>query len=375
MEKTEEKFKNDQEIKNIIKELYIKQKNSQYLFNEQRRTLKKYNLQEKIQREEIRIIKEKEESKNNDIFNDAIQKLAACHLIGFEPLTVIRQKILNKIQTKYNINKENMTQLTNYFESNTESDKELEIKRKEKQIEVLENILLDNKKFDYKEVDKNTIIKVKNEIKNYEKELTIKASQNDDEDDLNNIDQLLLKEQEENNINKMQEEDDPIDNEYDEDLKIKISNFINCDNNIKDGDKKIEEDINQFNKEIFDEIKKEMKDEIKEENKIEEEKICHIDEYNEFNSSILNNLAWKLKYQKKLSDFDNQILLYVTHSVIDELNCAKKNKRDFNFIISPQDLMKFLKEFHIEKINESLSNSNDVPKKSVSASPNTNSQL
>ena len=72
-----------------------------------------------------------------------------------------------------------MTQLTNYFESHTESDKELEIKRKEKQIEVLENILLDNKKFDYKEVDKNTIIKVKNEIKNYEKELTIKASQND----------------------------------------------------------------------------------------------------------------------------------------------------------------------------------------------------
>ena len=268
-----------------------------------------------------------------------------------------------------------MTQLTNYFESNTESDKELEIKRKEKQIEVLENILLDNKKFDYKEVDKNTIIKVKNEIKNYEKELTIKASQNDDEDDLNNIDQLLLKEQEENNINKMQEEDDPIDNEYDEDLKIKISNFINSDNNIKDGDKKIEENINQFNKEIFDEIKREMKDEIKEENKIEEEKICHIDEYNEFNSSILNNLAWKLKYQKKLSDFDNQILLYVTHSVIDELNCAKKNKRDFNFIISPQDLMKFLKEFHIEKINESLSNSNDIPKKSVSASPNTNSQL
>ena len=339
--------------------------------------MKKYNLQEKIQREEIRIIKEKEESKNNDILNDAIQKLAACHLIGFEPLTVIRQKILNKIQTKYNINKENMTLLTNYFESNTESDKELEIKRKEKQIEVLENILSDNKKFDYKEVDKNTIIKVKNELKNYEKELTMKASQNDDEDDLNNFDQLLLKEQEENNINKMQEEDnyDSIDNEYDEDLKIKLSNFINNDNNIKDVDKKIEEDINQFNKEILDEIKNEMKDEIKEENKIEEKQICHIDEYKEFDSSILNNLAWKLRYQKKLSDFDNQILLYVTHSVIDELNCAKKNKRDFNFIISPQDLMKFLKEFHIEKINESLSNSNDVPKKSVSASPNTNSQL
>ena len=373
MEKTEEKFKNDQEIKNIIKELYIKQKNSQYLYNEKRRTLKKYNLQEKIQREEIRIIKDDEEEKNNDIFNDAIQKLAARHMIGFEPLTVIRQKILNKIQSKYNINEENMTILTNYFESNAEDDNELETKRKEKQIETLEIILSDNTKFDYKEIDKATIIKVKSELKNYEKELTIKASQIEEEDNLNNIDQFLLKDQNENNINLMQEEDnyDSMDNEYDEDLKIKISNYI-----LEDKDeKKLDETINEFNKGILDEIKNEMNEEMKEENKIEEEKICHIDEYNEFNSSILNNLAWKLKYQKKLSDFDNQILLYVTHSVIDELNCAKKNKRDFNFIISPQDLMKFLKEFHVEKMSDSFSNSNDAPKKSVSASPNTNSQL
>ena len=101
-------------------------------------------------------------------------------------------------------------------------------------------------------------------------------------------------------------------------------------------------DIFEFKKEIIEEIKDEMKNEIKDDNKIEEDKICNIDEYNEFNSSILNNLAWKLKYQKKLSDFDNQILLYVTHSIIDELNCAKKNKRDFDLIISPQELMKFL---------------------------------
>ena len=268
-----------------------------------------------------------------------------------------------------------MAQLTNYFESNTESDKELEIRRKEKQIEVLENILSDNTKFDYKEVDKATIIKVKNELKNYEKELTIKASQNDEDDDLNNIDQLLLKEQEENNMNKIQEEEnyDSFDNEYDDDLKIKISNYINENKN--EDEKKLDDDIDIFNKGILDEIKNEMKETIKEENKIEEENICHIDDYSEFNSNILNNFVWKLKYQKKLSDFDNQILLYVTHSVIDELNCAKKNKRDFNFIISPQDLMKFLKEFHIEKMNDSLSNLNDVPKKSVSVSPNTNSQI
>ena len=372
-EKINDKFQNDQEIKNIINELYIKQKNSQYLFNKQRQILKKFNLQEKIQLEETRIIKENEEAKNNDIFNDAIQKLAARHMLGFEPIIVIRQKILAKIQAKYNINAENMEQLTNYFESNEDSDKELEIKRKEKQIEVLENILSDSKQFDYKEVDKATIIQVKNEIKNYEKDLVIKASQNDDE--LNNIEELMIKEQEENNLNKMQEEEnfDSIENEYDDDLKIKISNYINIGETEED-EKKFELSIEEFKKEIIDEIKDEMKNEIKDDNKIEEDKICNIDEYNEFNSSILNNLAWKLKYQKKLSDFDNQILLYVTHSIIDELNCAKKNKRDFDLIISPQELMKFLKQFHLEKAIENFSSPNDIPKKSVSASPNTNSQ-
>ena len=365
-EKINDKFQNDQEIKNIINELYIKQKNSQYLFNKQRQTLKKFNLQEKIQREETRIIKENEEAKNNDIFNDAIQKLAARHVLGFEPLTVIRQKILAKIQAKYTINAENMAQLTTYFESNKDSDKELEVKRKEKQIEVLENILSDSKKFDYKEVDKNTIIKVKNEIKNYEKDLVLKAAQNEEEEELNNLDQMFIKE-EENDLNKMQEEEnlDLIENEYDDDLKIKITNYIK----IEEDEKILEESIEDFKKGILDEIKTEMK----EENKIEEEKICNIDEYNEFTSSILNNFAWKLKYQKHLSDFDNQILLYVTHSIIDELNCAKKNKRDFNFIVSPQELMKFLKEFHVENVSENFSSPNNNNKKSTSVSPNANS--
>ena len=374
-EKIEEKFKNDQEIKNIINELYIKQKNSEFLFNKQRQTLKKFNLQEKVQREEIRIIKDNEEAKNNDIFNDAIQKLAARHMLGFEPITVIRQKILDKIKAKYSINEENMNILTNYFESNADSDKELEVKRKEKQIEVLENILSDSKKFDYKDIDKATIIKVKNEIKNYEKDLALKASQNEEDDEFNNIELLMKKEQEENELNKMQEEEDfdSLENEYDDDLKIKITNYIFGEK--EEDEKKLETDIDEFKKGILDEIKNEIKDVTKEENKIEEEKICNIDEYNEFNSSVLNNFAWKLKYQKKLSDFDNQILLYVTHSVIDELNCAKKNKRDFNFIVSPQELMKFLKEFHIEKAIDNFSSPNNIPKKSVSASPNTNSQI
>ena len=82
------------------------------------------NIQEKIQRKETKIINDNEESKKNEDFSDAIQKLAACHMLGFEPLTVIRQKILTKIQTKYSIDEENMRQLSSYFESNSENDKE-----------------------------------------------------------------------------------------------------------------------------------------------------------------------------------------------------------------------------------------------------------
>ena len=368
-EKTQEKFKNDQEIKNIINELYIKQKNSQYLFNKQRQTLKKLNIQEKIQRKETKIINDNEESKKNEDFSDAIQKLAACHMLGFEPLTVIRQKILSKIQTKYSIDAENMNQLSSYFESNNESDKELEKQRKEKQIEVLDKLLSDPKKFNYKELDKQIIIKVKTEIKKYEKDLELKASQNDDEDKLAGLNQFLNKDNEENNMNKMQEEENlyNMENEDDDDFKIKITNLIFGEKNEKEDDKELS--VEEFQKNIINDIKNEMEND---ENKIitEEENECLIDDYNEFKSIILNNFAWKMKFQKKLSDFDNQILLYVTHSVIDELNCAKKNKRDFNFIVTPQELIKFLKEFHVEKAKDIFTSPNDIMKKSVSPSPN-----
>ena len=368
-EKTQEKFKNDQEIKNIINELYIKQKNSQYLFNKQRQTLKKLNIQEKIQRKETKIINDNEESKKNEDFSDAIQKLAACHMLGFEPLTVIRQKILSKIQTKYSIDAENMNQLSSYFESNNESDKELEKQRKEKQIEVLDKLLSDPKKFNYKELDKQIIIKVKTEIKKYEKDLELKASQNDDEDKLAGLNQFLNKDNEDNNMNKMQEEENlyNMENEDDDDFKIKITNLIFGEKNEKEDDKELS--VEEFQKNLINDIKREMEND---ENKIitEEENECLIDDYNEFKSIILNNFAWKMKFQKKLSDFDNQILLYVTHSVIDELNCAKKNKRDFNFIVTPQELIKFLKEFHVEKAKDIFTSPNDIMKKSVSPSPN-----
>lgn len=364
----EERFKNDQEIKNIINELYIKQKNNQYLFNKQRQTLKKFNIQEKIHREETKIINDNEESKNNEIFNDTIQKLAACHMLGFEPLTVIKQKILTKIQAKYSINTENMNELSEYFNNNI-NDKELEIKRRQKQIEVLNKMLSDAKLFNYKDIDKNTVIKVKYEIKKYEKDLELKASQNDDEDKIINSNQLGIKDMEENNLLLEQvEENNNISgaDSDDDDFKVKISSFIKKD------DVNIDDDIKNFNENLMKEIQNEIDNN---KNNMEVEENCVVDDYKEFNSEILNNLAWKLKYKKELSDFDNQILLYVTHSIIDELNCAKKVKRDFSFMIKPEEMINFLKQFHIEKNKENSTSQNENTKKSDHqslGSPNPN---
>ena len=368
VEKMEERFKNDQEIKNIINELYIKQKNNQYLFNKQRQTLKKFNIQEKIHREETKIINDNEEAKNNEIFNDTIQKLAACHTLGFEPLTVIKQKILTKIQTKYSINAENMNELSDYFNNNI-NDKDLEIKRRQKQIEVLNKMLSDTKLFNYKDIDKNTVIKVKYEIKKYEKDLELKASQNDDEDKIINANQLGIKDMEENNLLLQQgDENSNISgaDSDDDDFKIKISNIIKKD------DVNIDDDIKNFNENLMKDVKNEIE---KNKNNMEIEENCAVDDYKEFNSVILNNLAWKLKYKKELSDFDNQILLYVTHSIIDELNCAKKVRRDFSFMIKPEEMINFLKEFHVEKNKDNFNSTNENVKKSDHqslASPNTN---
>ena len=107
-EKVNEKFQTDQEVKNIISELYIKIKNCDYFVKKQWLTLKKFNLLEKIYREESLIIIQNEKQKLNEIYTEAIEKLAACHMTGFETLSIIRKKILNKIQIKYSISEENI---------------------------------------------------------------------------------------------------------------------------------------------------------------------------------------------------------------------------------------------------------------------------
>ena len=330
-EKLEEKFKIDQDIKNIINELYIKIKNCEYLVKKQWYTLKKFNLQEKIHMEESKIIENNERIKLNQIYQDTILKLAACHMIGFEPLNIIRKKILNKIQMKYNINEENMKELENHFNLTEEDEENLNIKRHENQIEVLKKIISDSNKFNYRVVDNNTYLNTKDEIKKYEKDLVLKATQNDIvEEKINAISNF----ENDNYMNEKKEnsEIESYESEFhNDDSKIKISQFFQ----------------NNFNKIQFEDfLLNEINNEKKEENKEKDDN--NIISFKQFNSQILNDLGFKLKNNGKLSDFDIQIILYISHSVSNELINAKNKKVDYNIPIDPNDLLKFFKMFQID---------------------------
>ena len=330
-EKLEEKFKIDQDIKNIINELYIKIKNCEYLVKKQWYTLKKFNLQEKIHMEESKIIENNEKIKLNQIYQDTILKLAACHMIGFEPLSIIRKKILNKIQMKYNINEENMKELENHFNLTEEDEENLNIKRHENQIEVLKKIISDSNKFNYRVVDNNTYLNTKDEIKKYEKDLVLKATQNDIVEEKNNA---ISNFENDNFMNEKKEnsEIDSYESEFhNDDSKIKISQLFQ----------------NNFNKIQFEDfLLNEINNEKKEENKEKDDN--NIISFKQFNSQILNDLGFKLKNNGKLSDFDIQIILYISHSVSNELINAKNKKVDYNIPIDPNDLLKFFKMFQID---------------------------
>ena len=330
-EKLEEKFKIDQDIKNIINELYIKIKNCEYLVKKQWYTLKKFNLQEKIHMEESKIIENNEKIKLNQIYQDTILKLAACHMIGFEPLSIIRKKILNKIQMKYNINEENMKELENHFNLTEEDEENLNIKRHENQIEVLKKIISDSNKFNYRVVDNNTYLNTKDEIKKYEKDLVLKATQNDIVEEKNNA---ISNFENDNFMNEKKEnsEIDSYESEFhNDDSKIKISQLFQ----------------NNFNKIQFEDfLLNEINNEKKEDNKEKDDN--NIISFKQFNSQILNDLGFKLKKNGKLSDFDIQIILYISHSVSNELINAKNKKVEYNIPIDPNDLLKFFKMFQID---------------------------
>ena len=334
-EKMEEKFQTDQDIKNIINELYIKIKNCDYFVKKQWFTLKKYNLQEKIHMEESQIIENNEKIKLNQIYQDAILKLAACHMIGFEPISIIRKKILSKIQIKYNINEENMKELENHFNSNEDDDERLNNKRHENQIEVLKKIISDSSKFNYREVDKNTYLNTKAEIKKYEKDLELKAIQNE------------IVEEKIDAISKFENNEADVEKKENSEINS-IESEINSDNNDDSKIKITQIFQNTFNKiEFEDDLINEMNNDSINVNE-DKNNDNNINNFKQFNSQILNDLGWKLKTYGKLTDFDMQIILYISHSVSNELINAKNKKIDYNLSIHPTELLKFFKMFQID---------------------------
>lgn len=144
--KLEEKYIQDEEVKSIISELKTKIKEFDYLVKKQWQTLKKFNLQEKIYREESKHLIESEASKRNEIYKDVIEKLTAAHVRGFEPSTILKNKLFNKMQIKYKISENVMKDLTNIFNRTKYSEEEENLlkMRYEDQVKILETFIKTN---------------------------------------------------------------------------------------------------------------------------------------------------------------------------------------------------------------------------------------
>ena len=130
-------------------------------------------------------------------------------------------------------------------------------------------------------------------------------------------------------------------------LKKKKSE-INSDNNDDSKIKITQIFQNTFNKiEFEDDLINEMNNDSINVNE-DKNNDNNINNFKQFNSQILNDLGWKLKTYGKLTDFDIQIILYISHSVSNELINAKNKKIDYNLSIHPTELLKFFKMFQID---------------------------
>jgi hypothetical protein len=136
-----EKLDEEQEVKTITNDLKTKLKELELLVRKKWHILKKFNLQEKIYREESKNLSELEQEKIQEIYRDCIEKLEACHISGFEPANVLKDKIFNKIQQKYKINQEYIDELKKIFRDPryTEEEENLISQRHNSQFDVSES--------------------------------------------------------------------------------------------------------------------------------------------------------------------------------------------------------------------------------------------
>jgi len=67
-----------------------------------------------------------------------------------------------------------------------------------------------------------------------------------------------------------------------------------------------------------------------------------------YKSKILNDLYIKLTSFGKLTDFDIQILMFLSHVVVRDLVQAKISNKIYEGLICPDEMLDFLKRFKIE---------------------------
>jgi len=68
-------------------------------------------LQEKIYREESKLLIDSEKNKTKEIYKEALDKLQAAQISGFEDKEVLKSKIIDKIKRKYTIDPDMINEL------------------------------------------------------------------------------------------------------------------------------------------------------------------------------------------------------------------------------------------------------------------------
>lgn len=141
--------------------------------------LKKFNLQEKIYREESKLLVESEKQKDNLIASEIIQKLAEIKMTGFEDPEVLKTRTMDKMTKTYQIDEEVLKELNCVFfdPKYTEQESTLLVTRKEAQYDAIFKISknVPEPEYDLDNYYNNSQYKL--ELKRFERELETKAVQ------------------------------------------------------------------------------------------------------------------------------------------------------------------------------------------------------
>lgn len=178
---------NDNFVKSLIIDMKIKQVINIYNFKKelaihlkkQWMILKKFNLQEKIYREESKLLIESESQKDNLITSEIIQKLAEYRMTGFEDPEVLKTRTMDKMTKTYQIDEEVIKELNCVFfdPKYTEQESNLLVSRREAQLDAVIKISKSVPEPEYDLDNYYNNMQYKIELKRFERELETKAVQ------------------------------------------------------------------------------------------------------------------------------------------------------------------------------------------------------